>query len=223
MDWVLLLLLGLLLFLARDVLLLATVSRGQGWAVAPAAYGLVLAAVFLGLGTAAESVSREGALALLRDPRVWVPAIAVHVALWGVCRQLKQSERQRRYGWVVALIPAPVFLYSAGGLCWLALEQTRLAGWQIGALAAAVLAATVGVAAGLLGRRWVRPAMNSQVLDFAGAANLSAILLLPLQQQSRESGLLAQSLDWAATLLTLGATAGLIALSFLFHRLWRSS
>ncbi len=193
--------------------------------MALAAYGGVLAAVFLGLGAAAESVSRDGGVALLRDPRIWLPAIAAHLALWTVCRRLKRSERHRRHGWVVALIPAPVFLYSAGGVCWLALEQVNLAGWRIGVLAAVAVLGTVGAASGLLRRGWRQrapQAISPQALDFAAAANLSAILLIPLQQRSQESGLGALAVDWGATLLALGATAGLIAVSFLFHRFWRA-
>ena len=120
------------------------------------------------------------------------------------------------------LIPAPVFLYSAGGLCWLVLERVNLAGWRVGALAAAVAAVAVGCASGLLRRGWRQRTRGAQVLDFAGAANLSAILLIPLQQQSRDSGLGELAVDWGATLLALGATAGLIAVSFLFHRFWRA-
>ncbi|MBM3798364.1 MAG: hypothetical protein FJW31_30990 [Acidobacteria bacterium] len=59
--------------------------------------------------------------------------------------------------------------------------------------------------------------------QFAAAANLSAVLLIPIQQSSdTQSGIADPPMDWAATLLPLALTASLILLSSLFHR-FRSS
>ena len=222
MDWLFLLVLGLVLFLARDALLLSALWQGAARKAA-VAYTAVFLAVFLALGTAADFVSRDQTLSLLRDPRLWIPAVAVHVALWfAFARARSRDVLPNRALWLV-LVPAPVFLYCAGGLCWLALASGG--SWD---------ATTTG---GLLGCAWIAliapcswfvrrvgkaESRTGVILDFAAAANLSAILLLPLQQYSQKSLLAETAFQWRTSVMALAATAGLIGASFLFHRLRRA-
>jgi hypothetical protein len=221
-DWLFLLVLGLVLFLARDVLLLSALQRSAALKTT-VVYAAVFVAVFLALGTAADFVSRDEALRLLRDARLWIPAVLLHGLLWLAFSGAKNKENARRRVFWLVLFPAPVFLYCAGGLCWLALTR-----------GGAFDAATTG---GLLGCLWIAvvaacswrvrqlgtgETRTDASLDFAAAANLSAILLLPLHQYSQQSALAQTAFQWRTSVLALAATAGLIGASFLFHRLRRA-
>jgi hypothetical protein len=221
MDWLFLLLLGLVLFLARDALLLG--SREAGSVLKPAAaYTAVFVAGFACLGAAADFVSRDQALSLLRDARLWVPAVLLHAILCALFLRARNGlHGHRRAVWLI-LIPAPVFLYCAGGLCWLALTS----GSSLGTATAGALLGCAWVALVIAGALWMRgrgsAAAATAVLDFAAAANLSAILLLPLQQRSEQSVLAENAVEWQTSAMALAATAGLIGASFLYHRLRRS-
>lgn len=221
MDWLFLLLLGLALFFARDALLLGSLKAGSVLKLT-LAYAVVFAALFAALGAAADFISRNQALGLLRDARLWIPAILVHAALCAAfLRARRNGNGKQRAVWLI-LMPAPVFVYCAGGLCWLALTSS-------GSLNATTTGALLGcawVAFVIAGSRWVRRLGSSTsrvaILDFAAAANLSAILLLPLQQRSEQSVLADNAVEWQTSAMALAATAGLIGASFLFHRLRRS-
>jgi hypothetical protein len=231
-DWLFLLVLGLAVFLARDALLLSAFPRGAA-IKATTAYAAAWVVVFAALGTAADHVSRDEALRLLRDARLWGPAVALHAALWfAFTRARSKGHGRGRVLWLV-LAPAPVFVYCAGGLCWLALTAggPRDATTAGGLLGCAWVALTVACCWGLRRfgsgepRRDSGPRTDSEeprtgaVLEFAAAANLSAILLLPLHQYSQQGTLADTAFPWGTTVTALAATAGLIGASFLFHRL----
>jgi hypothetical protein len=221
-DWLFLLLLGLGLFFGRDLLLVHSFS-GRDAAKITAAYGAIFVTLFSLLGTAADFVSRDQALSLLRDARLWVPAILLHGALWFALVKARRAMRARRWVFALTVLPTPVFVYCAGGLCWMTLAST-------GASDPTVVGALLGsawvtlVIAGAWGLRWfgVTAGRSDEILDFAAAANLSAVLLLPLHQQSSQSALLETSVHGETSALALAATAGLIGASFLFHRMRRS-
>lgn len=216
MDCVLLAGVSLLLFYVRDVLLLAAAAprdRRRFWL----AWAGVQALSFLALGLAAESVSRDRAYGMLREPRFWMPAVAIHVALWVAFTWLRRSERlEQRAAWA-ALLPPPMSLFANGALVWLALTRTGFSeGLTIGAAVGGAWIATVLGAAAWHARR---AGDGGRALEFAATANLSAVLLIPIPPTTdSDSGIAAQPIDWAATLLPLGLTASLILLSFVFHR-----
>jgi hypothetical protein len=219
-DWAFLLAAGLLLFFARDVLLIRRLTGAWGARKAFFFYFLVYFVVLLGSGKLVEFVSKEQALSLIADPRFWVPAVLVHGVLgWAFLRA--QTDRPGA-GWaVLVLAPAPVFLLSAAGLCWLALSTLPL---SQGALPGAIFGVLwPGMVLGVA--RWGRSgheAASPGAMGFAAASNLPAILLLPMHQQAG-MGASGQPLDQGAgPLLGLLATAGLIAASFAFHRLRRA-
>lgn len=221
MDWLFLLLLGLALFFARDAFLLGSAKGGAALKVA-GAYAVVFLGTFVALGAAAEFVSRDRALGLLRDARLWIPALALHAALCAAFLRARGSEqRQRRAVWLI-LIPAPVFLYCAGGGCWLALTSSS----TFNAIPTGALLGCTWVVCVVGASRWARHRASAgsaaAILDFAAAANLSAILLLPLQQRSERSVLAEGAVEWQTSVMALAATAGLIGASFLYHRLRRS-
>ena len=221
MDWVFLLLLGLVLFLVRDALLLSLLGARAIALKARAAYAVVLPAVFAGLGGAAELISREQAVTLLRDPRVWVPAVGIHVLFWVAFSKAKKASRWERPVWLLTLIPVPLFLVAAGGLCWMVLSQTR-------SVSGAIVGGCLGIAWVLLVffGSWIVPARRTEsapkTLDFAAAANLSAILLLPMYQYSENRAVTETAWQTRTSALALIATAALIGASFLFHRLRRT-
>ncbi len=243
MDWLFLLLLGLVLFFVRDVLLLGSFGARRSFLKALALYSGIFLSAFIALGTAADFLSREAVLDLLGDRRWWLPAILVHGVLALGFFGAKRSARARRRSFALALLPAPVFLYCAGGLCWLTLSQnTALDGTGSGVLLGITWVALTaggawgvrrfgagqpggeprGVAGGESVGETQRESAGGAILDFAAAANLSAILLLPLHQQSQPGGLVEQALDGGRQAAALAATAGLIGASFLFHRIRRS-
>jgi hypothetical protein len=160
---------------------------------------------------------------LLGDIRVWAPAIVIHALLWLGFFQLKRRPQMHRWPFALALIPAPVFVSCAGGLCWLMLaSRSRLdgttAGWLLGA--AWVVLVTAGA---WRARRFA--GVSSQpnaILDFAAATNLAALLLLPLHRQSQPGALAETVFDGWRSAMALAATVGLIGASFLFHRLRRT-
>jgi hypothetical protein len=240
-DWLFLLALGLALFLARDVLLLGALRRGAALK-ATLAYTAVYLAVFAALGTTADFVSRDQALELLRDSRLWIPAVVLHIALGFTVVMARRRNAPDRALWLV-LVPAPVFLYCAGGLCWLALSNgvatgastagavlgclwivltTALSSWsgRPGGTGATAENGEISASARDSESR-INESNTQAVLDFAAAANLSVILLLPLNSFSPQSALAETPFRWGTTLMALAATAGLVGASFLYHRLRR--
>ncbi|MBM3788178.1 MAG: hypothetical protein FJW30_27885 [Acidobacteria bacterium] len=219
MDWLLLVGAGLLVYFVREVLLLAAApvaTRTKQWTVWAACQWIV----FTVLGWAAESVPRNQAHALLRSPWFWEPAVAVHLVLWAIFTLLRRREQPEPALRWARLFPPPMALFAGGALVWLALTRTGyFEGWSAG-----LAVGTVRIAAVFLGAMvWRGRAEVDTALQFAAAANLSAVLLIPIQQSSdTQSGIAEQPIDWAATLLPLALTASLILLSFLFHR-FRSS
>ncbi|MBL8174485.1 MAG: MotA/TolQ/ExbB proton channel family protein [Bryobacterales bacterium] len=173
MNWQLLIGVGLSVFLWRDVCLLA--APKPPWRI----YAGIQVAVFAGLGWIAETVSREEAFGLLRDVRIAAVAAAAHLVLWG----LLFFGQRRKAGWVrmVALAPAPMFLFAAGGLVWSVLQRTGIStGVAAGLVAAGGWLAAAGLLA-VLKKRWTASTPESYT-DFAAASNLTAILLIPLEQ-----------------------------------------
>ena len=223
MDWLFLLLLGLVLFFVRDVLLLSSFREQGSFLRATTAYAAIFVVAFVLLGTAADFVSREEALKLIGDVRLWVPAVLLHGALWLGFFQAKRDPRARRWMFALTLIPAPVFVYCAGGLCWLALASSH----ALNGTTAGVLLGAAWVALAAAGAWWARRFSSAEsqagaILDFAAAANLSAILLLPLHLQSEQSALVESAFHGKTSAMALAATVGLIGASFLFHRLRRA-
>jgi hypothetical protein len=222
-DWLFLLLLGLVLFLVRDALLLSSFRERGPFLKATAVYSLTFVALFALLGTAADFISREEALSLIGDVRLWVPAILLHGALWFGFFQAKRNPRARRWSFAFALVPAPVFAYCAGGVCWLTLARNAVGDGTItGALLGVLWVALTAAGAWWARRRAKAESQANVILDFAAAANLSAILLLPLHQQSEQSALVESAFQGKTSAVALAATAGLIGASFLFHRMRRT-
>lgn len=210
MHWLILICAGLVVFWVRDVLASIAVGHQRRPAVIAAATLALL--TFTGLGVAAESISRAEAYQLLADPRCWGPAVVAHGAL-GVATQILR-RRSPRVAWLIALMPAPVFVFSAGGACWLLLNRVNgLSGWQAGLLAGAAWIGSIQFTA-----RFLRPAPVNRALGFASATHLTAIVLIPLNQQAEGTSVPSTPMDWTATLLPLGLAVLLISVSFLFHR-----
>jgi hypothetical protein len=208
MSFLLLITVGAAVFLVRDALLLRTSTR-RGLAL----YALGATAVFAALGVVSETVSRDQAVDWLRNPNIWIPAVAVHGIYW--LGTLLARRSRVLLPWVL-LLPSPMYVFSAGGLAWFATQLVSgMDGWLLGIL----LGAAWGAAATLLSRLAAQGTWNP--LEFSAAANLTATLLIPLHQEAQEGSQQAP-VDWMATLLPLASVAGLVALSFAVHR-YRSS
>jgi hypothetical protein len=222
MDWFFLLVLGLVLFFARDVLLLNSFGA-RGSLLRTGIYGAIYFAWFVLLGSGADYVSRQKALELTGEVRLWAPAILAHGALWLGFLLLKRRPQARSRLLALTLIPAPMFVYCAGGLCWLTLSSgSSLDGTTAGGLLGAAWVVLVAGAAWCARRFAASQLPPAAILDFAAASNLSAILLLPLHQQSTQSAAAQTAFDGWRSAMALAATAGLIGASFLFHRLRRA-
>lgn len=222
MDWLFLLVLGLVLFLARDALLLSALPPTAALKTI-VAYAAVFLGGFVALGAVADFISRNEALRLLRDARLWIPAVLLHGLLWLAFATAKNKENARRRVFWLVLLPAPVFLYCAGGLCWLALTRGgAFDAVTTGALLGCLWIAVIAACSWRVRQLGTGETRTDASLDFAAAANLSAILLLPLHQYSQQSALAETAFEWRASATALAATAGLIGASFLFHRLRRA-
>jgi len=202
-DWILLLFVGLAVFAIRDILLLGIADSSKRFL--PAVWSLFSC---LALSWASERISRDEAFAILRSPLFYWPAIAGHALLWLILTRVRNA-------FVLASIPSPLQLFALGGLCWLLLN--RASGWPwwtAGIAAASAWILVVYPCAALLPRRADN---NSAAFRFAATANLSAILLVPMQQATANESA-DPAIDWMATLLPLAITAAMIGASYLFHR-----
>jgi len=102
------------------------------------------------------------------------------------------------------------------------LLRSNLPGIAAGALVGALFVAIVLTAAWFDRSRLSGQTSKSRALELGAAANLAAFLLIPLHQDSHDSGLLLQQVDWTATGIALGGSSLLVAVSFLFHRMKRA-
>lgn len=201
---------GLFVFWLRDAMVAAAVRSRLSHALG--IWTAVTLTLFSVLGAAAESISREQASQLWAEPRYWIPALAIHALLWAATQFLRRKSTLA--AWLSVMAPAPVFVFSAGAACWVLLNRVGgLDGWQAGLLLGAVWVGSVRLAAWLF-----RGFPAWRVLDIAGAANLSAIILVPLRQQAEETSAASAPLEWTSTLLPLLVAGLLVAASFAFHR-----
>lgn len=204
MDSKLLLGAALVLLCVRDAKLLASRRR---LAVVFAPLVLIVSA---GCGLLAERLSATEAEAWLRDPRLWLPATAIHalLALWAIGR----GRRQRPADWV-SVAPTPILCIGIVGAARLALvyldgASGLAAGLLIG-LAYGISAAALATWDGLT-RRGLAP------LRFAAVSHFSALLLIPAAGLNRPLDL--QGVDWRVTGAVLAAVGSLVGASFLWHR-----
>lgn len=175
MDWQILIAVGLSVFLWRDVCLLAAPAPPR------LAHALIHLAAFVTLGLLAETISRDQAFGLLRDLRIATPAAVVHIVLWAALF----FGHRRRLPWVsfLALVPSPIFLFSAGAMTWLLLQRTSIAaGLLAGVIAAAAWLATVHALAAA--KKRIAATSSTSAFSFAATSNLTAILLIPLDQSA---------------------------------------
>ncbi len=209
MNWPLLILAGLSIYLIRDALLLSQVGPQVG---ASRLYAVAATAVFCALGIAAERLSSGEAFALLADPRIWIPSAALHLIQW--LAMLDRRLLGRASPAVLLALPAPVWLFSAGGVVWLVLRSwSSLDGWLTGMLIGFTWSLLVWCLRSLL------PRSPQRAREFAAGANLTALLLLPMQQQAGTASLpQGGDIDWLSSALPLAAVALGILASFLYHR-----
>lgn len=207
MSWMVLITAVAATFLVRDALLLRA-SKPRTLAL----YAMGATTIFAALGVVSETVSRDQAAGWLRNPNLWIPAVAVH-ATYALGTFLARRSRFLP-PWVLLVLPSPMYLSSAGGLAWLAMQRVSgLDGWLAGTLLGAAWSAAVALLSRLAAYQgtW-------NPLEFSAAANLTAILLIPLQQRETEGGAPQAPFDWMASLLPLAAVASLVVLSFALHR-----
>lgn len=175
MDWQILISVGLGVFLWRDASLLSTARPPR------LAHAAIHLAAFVTLGLLAETVSRDHAFGLLRDPLIATPAAAIHLVLWAA---LFFGQRQHRR-WVLplALIPSPIFLFSAGAATWILLQRTAVTNGLIaGAITATGWLAIVHAISAA--RKRFESTSQATAYSFAATSNLTAILLIPLDQSA---------------------------------------
>lgn len=218
MDWLLLILLALGLFAARDSLGLAA-FRNRGLRLA---YGTSLLAAGSILGLLAERLSQAEARALVDEPSAWASAIAVHGLLWILFERARRSSRPlSRSAWLFA-IPSPLLLYAAGAATWQALRWSNLPGFLAGVSVMSVYGGVV-LAAAIAARRWARlDAGADAALGFAAVSNLGALLLALLPHEAQTPRILTRHVDWVESLSVLGIVALMVGLSFLVARRTRS-
>jgi len=173
MDWQILISVGLGVFLWRDASLLSTTRPPH------LAHAVIHLAAFVTLGLLAETISRDHAFGLLRDPHIATPAAAIHLLLWAA---LFFGQRHSRR-WVVplALIPSPIFLFSAGATTWLLLQRTPIASGLLAGVIAAAAWLTIVHAIAAARKRFAATS-PATAYSFAATSNLTAILLIPLDQ-----------------------------------------
>ena len=204
MDIKLLLGVALTLLCVRDAKLIASRRR---LAVAFVPLVLVVSAC---CGLLAERLSATEAEAWLRDPRLWLPATAIHalLALWAI----RRGRCQRPADWI-SVAPTPVFcigIVSAARLALVYLDgASGLAVGLLFGLAYGIFAAALATWAGLT-QRGLAP------LRFAAVSHFSALLLIPAAGLDRPLDL--QGVDWRATGVVLAVMGVLVGTSFLWHR-----
>lgn len=204
MDFKLLLGAALALLCLRDAKLIAS---GRRLAVAFVPFVLIVSA---GCGLLAERMSAKEAEAWLRDPRLWLPAIAMHalLALWAIGR----GRQQRPADWI-SVAPTPIFCIGIVGAARLALVHIDgasglAAGLSLG-VAYGILVAALATWTGLA-RRGLAP------LRFAAVSHFSALLLIPAAGLDRPLDL--QGVDWRVTGVVLAVVGSLVGASFFWHR-----
>lgn len=204
MDTKLLLGAALAILCVRDAKLVASRRR---LAVAFVPLVLIVAAC---CGLVAERLSAAEAEAWLRDPRLWLPATAMHalLALWTMGR-----GRRQRPADLISVAPTPIFCIGIVGAARLALVHIDGAsGLTVGlgcGLAYGTLVAGLATWRGLT-RRGLTP------LRFAAVSHFSALLLIPAAGLDRPLDL--QGVDWRVTGAVLAVVGSLVGASFFWHR-----
>lgn len=204
MDIKLLLGAALALLCVRDAKLIASRPR-LAFAFAP----LVLIAS-AGCGLLAERLAATEAEAWLRDPRLWLPATAIHALL--ALLAIGRGRRQRPPNWI-AIAPTPIFCIGIVGATRLALVYidgaSGLAAGLLLGLAYGISAAALATWAGLRQR-------GPAPLRFAAVSHFSALLLIPAAGLDRPLDI--QGVDWRVTGIVLAAVGAFVGASFVWHR-----
>ena len=218
MEWLLPILAGSALFVARDSLGLAAI-RGRGLRLG---YATSLLAAGATLGMVAEQLSQADARALVREPYAWGTALAVHGLLWIAFERARRSSRHLPWtGWLFA-VPPPLLLYAVGAAIWQALRWTNLPGPLAGIALMSLYGAVVLVGAMAVRRRTRRDAGLGVPLEFAAVSNASAVLLVLLPHEAQGGRVLAGRVNWGQSLIVLGIVVAMVGISFVVARQRRS-
>ncbi len=205
MDQDLVLASALVLFCLRDARLI--VSRpGLLFALVPL---LLLASG--ACGVVAENLSAQRAGELLGDPRLWVCAMLLHVALafWAA----RKSRRGAIADWI-AVAPTPITVI---GLT--LVSRIVLVHWDgvDGVAVGLALGIGYGLVVGILALAvWPRRD-GPAALRFSSLTHLSALMLVP-SSAVLDTPLATQPADWERAALVLASIAALVAASFFWHR-----
>ena len=218
MDWILPIGLGLVLFAARDSLGLAA-FQVRALRLAYCASLLVAGG---SLGAIAEQLSLTDARALVGEPFVWGPAIAVHGLLWLLFESAKRNRRLLAWSRWLLVLPPPLLMYAVGAATWHALRWANLPGPLAGACVMAGYGAVVFVVAFALRRRAASQPAAGTALGFLAASNISGLLLPLLPHRTQPGRALPGNVDWAQSLPVLGIVVSLVSASFLWARLRNS-
>lgn len=215
MDWILPISLGFALFAARDSLGLAAFQvRGLRLA-----YCFSLLVAGGALGAVAERLSLTDGRALVGEPLVWGPAVAVHCILWILFEAAKRSSRFVPGCRWLLVAPPPLLLYAGGAATWHALRWVNLPGPVAGACVMSAYGA-VAIGAAFALRRWAsRPMAPGLALQFLATSNISGLLLALIPRRIQPGQALAGEVNWAQSLPVLGIVASLAGASFLWARL----
>jgi hypothetical protein len=168
----------LFVFFIRDVQLLKEAPHshlGTVLGAYTAANGIWLSAVIVLLASGDPiDLAR-----LVHSTPIWILCVLWHGLIWLLCRMLNRHGREA-FGWVAALVPAPVLWLALSGVALFIRDHTIAASIPIAAIVAAGgwCASILLSAIGLQNRSGMFCSAQS-ALDFAGMTNVTALILIP--------------------------------------------
>jgi len=170
----------LFVFFVRDVQLLAAAPRGS-FLMWSSLYGALNAIYLMSATAILASAGAYSPLHMIHTSPFWLVSVVWHCLIWLFCLGLNRSGRSNLC-WLAALFPTPVLLVSMATGTLLPSNSTASIGTVSLSLAVALCwcSAVVFVASRI---QSVATAAEARfAIDFAGMANTTALILVPMSE-----------------------------------------
>jgi hypothetical protein len=170
----------LFVFFVRDVQLLAAEPRG-GFLMWSSLYGALNVIYLMSAIAILASAGAHSPLQVIHTSPFWLVSVVWHCLIWLFCLGLNRSGRSNLC-WLAALLPTPVLLVSmATGTLLLSHSTASIGAVPLSLVVALSWCSAVAFAVSRI-QAVATAAEGRFAIDFAGMANTTALILVPMSE-----------------------------------------